>query len=44
MADNGFSDKVTIVHGKAEEVMLPVDKVSPGLAPQAAHIFSWRFK
>ena len=27
VADNGFSDQVTIVHGKAEEVTLPVDKV-----------------
>ncbi|GBF92903.1 arginine N-methyltransferase [Raphidocelis subcapitata] len=27
VADNGFADRVTIVHGKAEEVELPVDKV-----------------
>ena len=27
VADNGLADKVTIVHGKAEEVTLPVDKV-----------------
>ena len=27
VADNGLSDKVTIVHGKAEEVTLPVERV-----------------
>jgi protein arginine N-methyltransferase 1 len=27
VADNGLADRVTVVHGKAEEVSLPVDKV-----------------
>lgn len=27
VADNGLSDKVTIIQGKVEEVELPVDKV-----------------
>jgi protein arginine N-methyltransferase 1 len=30
VADNHLSDKVTIVHGKVEEVTLPVDKVRGG--------------
>jgi len=31
VADNGFSGQVTIVHGKCEEVTLPVDKVRRGV-------------
>jgi hypothetical protein len=27
VADNHLSDKVTIIHGKVEEITLPVDKV-----------------
>lgn len=27
VADNGYADVVTIVHGKVEEISLPVDKV-----------------
>lgn len=31
VAENGYSDKVTIIQGKVEEVELPVDKV--GILP-----------
>lgn len=34
--DNGFEGVVTIVHGKAEEVTLPVDKVRRHAAAAAA--------
>jgi hypothetical protein len=27
IADNGFTDKITLIHGKVEDVELPVDKV-----------------
>ena len=33
VSDNGFEGQITIVHGKVEEVELPVDKVSPLCAP-----------
>ena len=29
ISDNGFDDKITLIHGKVEDVDLPVPKVTP---------------
>ena len=41
VADNGLADRITLIKGKAEEVQLPVDKVSrprPALGASMAPI------
>ena len=36
---NNLEDKVTIIHGKVEEITLPVDKVPP-FPPTITHIYT----
>jgi hypothetical protein len=33
ISDNGFNESITLIHGKVEDVELPVPKVAPKTAP-----------